>query len=720
VNYHELNWCLEILSGVNRVESKYLSVEIDSRRMSGEMNTSLSNGFANLMLFKFLTQNTGSVCVVEGDDCLARIEGPCPTAEQYAELGFRIKIETYDDLGMASFCGLLFDLRDRQLFKEPTKAILNFGWSNYIYLHASFKTKKQLAKSKAMSFMSECPHSPIIGCFALRMYNLLRDVKCKVDITNTYVHYLLKQFKFVEFSPTLRTRLLFHQKFGISLTHQLLIESRIVMMEYCPIDIHSLNLLFTSFSFEVNRMYVREYSSAKLVRVGANNKMNRIQQGGRILANFRARRVQRVRRRKRNGNNSRFVQLPTNPRNVRFRPNGQRKLQEQKSSRLGLSPQSIGALAGTGLGSAFGPAAGTVGGLVGRGLGYAYEKIMGRGDYEVKSNSLVKSGPVPEFPNANCIRFKHREYIADVQGSVGFALTSYPINPGLSLTYPMLSAIASCFQQYTIVGQIFEFMSTSANALNSTNTALGTVIMATDYDAVDSIFVNKQSMMATTFSNAGKPSESLIHPIECNPRSTPIDLQYVRTGPVVTGSDQRLYDLGLFEIATQGMQAVANIGELWVSYDVILCKPVLSPLISSPPADAFRINGPVVSGGPFLVAPVNLNLNPGIGGTISGNTYTFPSSVISGVYLVTYTLNSSGSPFTTISITPTNGTALQYFNNNTLTSVSTGAVGNISEYALIVLIKVTSSPCSLLFSGGGPSMTNTNGDLIITQTSTSL
>ena len=40
----------EVIQGENRVFSKWFSGSVFARRMSGEMNTSLGNGFANLMM----------------------------------------------------------------------------------------------------------------------------------------------------------------------------------------------------------------------------------------------------------------------------------------------------------------------------------------------------------------------------------------------------------------------------------------------------------------------------------------------------------------------------------------------------------------------------------------------------------------------------------------------------------------------------------------------
>jgi hypothetical protein len=142
-----------------------------------------------------------------------------------------------------------------------------------------------------------------------------------------------------------------------------------------------------------------------------------------------------------------------------------------------------------------------------------------------------------------------------------------------------LATIANNFEQYRLNGCVFEFVSTSANALNSTNTALGKLIMATEYNVLNPPFADAPSMLATEFSNYGKPAQNLMHAIECAPGKVPNELYYVRATPPSSG-DLRLFDLGNFQIATSGMQAAANVGGLWVTYDVTLCKPILSRVMS--------------------------------------------------------------------------------------------------------------------------------------------
>jgi len=238
---------------------------------------------------------------------------------------------------------------------------------------------------------------------------------------------------------------------------------------------------------------------------------------------------------------------------------------------LSAIPRSIGNAAGYGISG--------IADFVGSKLG----SIFGQGDYVMPGytpaqNSLVLSGATPQVISSIDREFniRFREYIGDVTTGAAntFSITEYPIQPGLPDTFPWLSQVAANFEQYRINGMIFEFKSLSADALNSTNTALGSVIMATEYNSVNSGFTSKQQMENHEFSVSAKQSCSVLHPIECKRSQTPVSELYVRNTTPASNSDLRLYDLGKFYIATSGQQATAiNIGELWVTYDVTFLKP---------------------------------------------------------------------------------------------------------------------------------------------------
>lgn len=182
--------------------------------------------------------------------------------------------------------------------------------------------------------------------------------------------------------------------------------------------------------------------------------------------------------------------------------------------------------------------------------------------------------------NTGAIIVRHREYIGDITSSTGFLNRNFPINPGMVGTFPWLAQIANAFEQYRFRGLLFEFKSLSADSLISTSTNIGqgTVIMATQYNALSPGFSTKIEMENYEFANSCKPSCSFIHPVECAMYQTPNTPLYVRNSAIPPNSDERLYDLGNFNLATQGLpSADGSIGELWATFEIEFFKPKYNP-----------------------------------------------------------------------------------------------------------------------------------------------
>lgn len=239
-----------------------------------------------------------------------------------------------------------------------------------------------------------------------------------------------------------------------------------------------------------------------------------------------------------------------------------------------------GAALGAGAGSALGPVGATSGATLGRMMGTALaDYVHGRGAYKINRNTILMPDP-PSVHNRGkegMVQIRHREYIGDVISSTGFGMQySLPLNPALLDSFPWLSGIANQFTQWQPNGVLIEFVSTSGNAVASNNTALGEVMIATQYDSVVAPFTTKQQMLNQEFSVSGVPSCNHIHPVECQSRLSGQTNFYTRSAPVPAGADQRLYDLGVVYVATQGQQtAGVTLGELYVTYDILFMKPQL-------------------------------------------------------------------------------------------------------------------------------------------------
>jgi len=274
----------------------------------------------------------------------------------------------------------------------------------------------------------------------------------------------------------------------------------------------------------------------------------------------------------------------------------------------------------------------------------AYPRVIrGRGDYLIGGTSAqhVGNNDPPAFKmRGNEVCVTHREYISDVDLSSTFVNTSYRINPGNSTTFPWLSQIAQNFQQYKILGMVFEYRSLCGEI--STQLPLGSVTLATDYNSINPAFSTRQEMLNSEYHVDGKPTEDLIHPIEAAARSTSVETLYVSSTPAVpAGADPRLYDIGQFQLATNGNPSSGVCGELYVSYKVCFYKPILLTTAIYGNYSHLIFDECAVAT-PFKNQTVKIN-QLGISAPGAGATITFPAGIGLGPFLVMYQATGTGS-----------------------------------------------------------------------------
>jgi len=355
---------------------------------------------------------------------------------------------------------------------------------------------------------------------------------------------------------------------------------------------------------------------------------------------------------------------------------------------------------------------GVLGGPSGASAGFSLanhvSNWLGLGDYAVRNNSLVTK-PIPSMHKASqSVVVRHREYIGDVLSSSianAFKSVSYPLNPGLATSFPWLSSIAQNYQEYTFKGAIYEFHSASADAIaSSTNTTLGTVQMVTLYR--NSIaFTSKQQVLNEFFANDAKPSEDFVHPVECDPNENPFKVQYVRGGPIPSGEDLKMYDLGTFYICSSGVQGTSvNLGELWVTYEVELKKPVMLGIAGG------DVYGPYAhyNTTPITASPiygwVRVADNIGLTNPINTSQIWFPNGT-NATYMITMLAYgvSATCAAPTLALSPSGAYA-----TGTITTAGTA----MTQFVLIMFVTFTASPgqdCWVSYSSNGSYPTATTG-----------
>lgn len=236
-----------------------------------------------------------------------------------------------------------------------------------------------------------------------------------------------------------------------------------------------------------------------------------------------------------------------------------------------------------------------------RGLGnVALSRLSGGGLYTgsgMYTNNLISGagtsiGSVPSFTGGGdetgSFVVSHSEYLTDIYApgvansgvATPFSLQAFALNPGLQTSFTFLSQIAQNYEEYQFIQLVYNYRSTTTDIGNSTTGQCGTVIMACNYNANNPSFVDKQSMMEYAHAASAKVTEDLAFGVECDPAKSAAGSTalYIRSNPVAVGQDLKTYDIGLFQVALANVPPAYNglpIGELWVTYKVMLRKPKL-------------------------------------------------------------------------------------------------------------------------------------------------
>lgn len=267
----------EVLQGNNVVQSKLLSCIIKACRMSGEMNTSLGNGWSNLVLFSLWCHESGvdMIGVIEGDDGLFSIPPhiSVPTPEFFKTWGCLIKIDIHEEISRASFCGLVFDPQDKCIVSDPFKILLNFGYASKRYSSSKNTKLKALLRAKAMSTLVQYHGCPIVSALAKKMLELTRSIDSRHVIRQetdswkrTKMMYAQTKFGvYLNSEVGMRTRILFEELYGIPVDVQVSIEAHLeAMTEIIPISLPELLPLFHYNCLE----YYDNYTCSILVKKG--------------------------------------------------------------------------------------------------------------------------------------------------------------------------------------------------------------------------------------------------------------------------------------------------------------------------------------------------------------------------------------------------------------------------------------------------------------------
>lgn len=247
--------CNNVLAGRNHCSYRDFSLDVDATRMSGEMCTSLGNGFTNLMVIEFLSKklNNPVRCWVEGDDSLCFWKhANMPTTKDFSLLGFDVKIQTYDQPTQASFCGMVFDLHKPSVVTDPRYVLATFAWANGKYSDSKPSRKLELLRAKSLSVKAQYPGCPILE--KLADYGL--RVTSGISISQRYLD-SLDSFKKDEMTSYVKrkdfreireihteTRTLVENLYGIPIALQLSLENYLDSLnDIKPLEMNNLDMI---------------------------------------------------------------------------------------------------------------------------------------------------------------------------------------------------------------------------------------------------------------------------------------------------------------------------------------------------------------------------------------------------------------------------------------------------------------------------------------------
>jgi hypothetical protein len=272
------------IMGTNSIIFSLFKVKVKGTRMSGEMNTSLGNSFANLIMYLFVAHKSGYKwedfnVAIEGDDGLAQTDPSKPlNFEIFLDAGFTIKKEVFINLNHASFCGNVFDVEDLNQVTDVRETLVSFGWSKAIYRNSNKKTLAQLLRSKALSLIYEYPGCPILKTLGAKFYELTNGIRAKFTLTNEYLReqidsmtsYINVHMQELLDKPIgIRTRFLVEELYNVPYNYQLFIEkyisglTKIQELNYTLIDdvlnplwAHN-DAMYTRYTLQPNDTYFR-------------------------------------------------------------------------------------------------------------------------------------------------------------------------------------------------------------------------------------------------------------------------------------------------------------------------------------------------------------------------------------------------------------------------------------------------------------------------------
>lgn len=226
-----INHFKQALGGTNYCKNPQVESSVEATRMSGDMVTSLGNGFTNLMCIAFImymNDNDDYDCLVEGDDSLITTSKPL-SIQDFKEVGLTMKLlDKAESIGEASFCSFVFSDNFENLV-NPLEVLAKTGWCITSLKDGGTKVQRELLCAKCNSLMCQAPRCPVINSFIKYLRRMVGDYKPRYNLDwwerqVVDLRYYDQCLEKLNMPIDERDRLLMEKKFNISVSTQLLME----------------------------------------------------------------------------------------------------------------------------------------------------------------------------------------------------------------------------------------------------------------------------------------------------------------------------------------------------------------------------------------------------------------------------------------------------------------------------------------------------------------
>jgi len=291
------------------------------------------------------------------------------------------------------------------------------------------------------------------------------------------------------------------------------------------------------------------------------------------------------------------------------------------------------------------------------------------------------------------IRICHSEPLGPVNGSVNFAVTQYPLNPGLLSTFPWLSQLAENYEAYKFQYLHVRFVTSSPS------TIAGRIIISPDYNSSDVVASSSTALeqFQDTFADMVWADGRCV----LNPAGMGIigPKRYIRVGALAGNLDIKTYDIATVNIGTYGQANTNQLGELWLDYCVDLFVPTPQNLASTAMSGVIFGSSTGASSGVNVFGTAAQSVGR-IGITNNGLTLTVTNLIVGqnyyyGMTLAGTTLSAaptltavSGSSATSVGATALQGAA-QGLTSGGFTATATTATFTVNAVTWVALTQAT-------------------------------